>query len=156
LYALGYDLSVAVAVGFIALAGVAAETGVVMIIYLEQAWATRRARAQARGTRRRRRVNCASHRRRALLRLRPKLMTVITIIVGLLPIMWGRERGERHASHRGADGRRNGFGDRADARDHPGAVPARSTEDLVRDKSRTGLNPDSDAAQAQRVADHRH
>ena len=48
LYLLGYDLSIAAAVGFIALAGVAAETGVVMVMYLEHAWADRQARASGR------------------------------------------------------------------------------------------------------------
>jgi Cu(I)/Ag(I) efflux system membrane protein CusA/SilA len=93
LYILGYDLSIAAAVGFIALAGVAAETGVVMVMYLEHAWADRRARAKAEG----RDPTVAELRdaivEGALLRLRPKLMTVITIIVGLLPIMWGQGTG---------------------------------------------------------------
>jgi Cu(I)/Ag(I) efflux system membrane protein CusA/SilA len=93
LYILGYDLSIAAAVGFIALAGVAAETGVVMVMYLEHAWADRRARAKAEG-----RDPTVEELRDAivegaLLRLRPKLMTVITIIVGLLPIMWGQGTG---------------------------------------------------------------
>ena len=93
LYFLDYDLSIAAAVGFIALAGVAAETGVVMVMYLEHAWAERRARAVAESrspTRRELREAIVDG---ALLRLRPKLMTVITIIVGLLPIMWGTGTG---------------------------------------------------------------
>jgi Cu(I)/Ag(I) efflux system membrane protein CusA/SilA len=93
LYLLGYDMSIAAAVGFIALAGVAAETGVVMVMYLEHAWAARRAHAQAAG----REPTFGELREAivegALLRLRPKLMTVITIIVGLLPIMWGSGTG---------------------------------------------------------------
>jgi len=93
LYFLDYDLSIAAAVGFIALAGVAAETGVVMVMYLEHAWADRRAAAAAAG----REPTLAELREAivagALLRLRPKLMTVITIIVGLLPIMWGQGTG---------------------------------------------------------------
>ena len=93
LYLLDYDLSIAAAVGFIALAGVAAETGVVMVMYLEHAWAGRRARAAAE----QRPPTVAELREAivegALLRLRPKLMTVITIIVGLLPIMWGSGTG---------------------------------------------------------------
>jgi Cu(I)/Ag(I) efflux system membrane protein CusA/SilA len=93
LYLLDYDLSIAAAVGFIALAGVAAETGVVMVMYLEHAWAERRARAEAES-----RAPTRTELREAivdgaLLRLRPKLMTVITIIVGLLPIMWGTGTG---------------------------------------------------------------
>jgi Cu(I)/Ag(I) efflux system membrane protein CusA/SilA len=80
-------------VGFIALAGVAAETGVVMVMYLEHAWAARRQRAAAEG-----RAPTQPELREAivegaLLRLRPKLMTVITVIVGLLPIMWGSGTG---------------------------------------------------------------
>ena len=93
LYLLDYDLSIAAAVGFIALAGVAAETGVVMVMYLEHAWAERRARAAAE----QRQPTVVELREAivegALLRLRPKLMTVITIIVGLLPIMWGSGTG---------------------------------------------------------------
>ncbi|HEX9207304.1 MAG TPA: efflux RND transporter permease subunit [Steroidobacteraceae bacterium] len=93
LYLLGYDLSIAAAVGFIALAGVAAETGVVMVMYLEHAWAERRARAQAESRQPTRTELREAIVEGALLRLRPKLMTVITIIVGLLPIMWGSGTG---------------------------------------------------------------
>jgi len=93
LYLLGYDLSIAAAVGFIALAGVAAETGVVMVMYLEHAWADRRARATAEGRDPTRAELRDAIVEGALLRLRPKLMTVITIIVGLLPIMWGQGTG---------------------------------------------------------------
>jgi Cu(I)/Ag(I) efflux system membrane protein CusA/SilA len=93
LYLLGYDLSIAAAVGFIALAGVAAETGVVMVMYLEQAWAERRRSAQSAGREPTREELRAAIVEGALLRLRPKLMTVITIIVGLLPIMWGSGTG---------------------------------------------------------------
>jgi len=93
LYLLGYDLSIAAAVGFIALAGVAAETGVVMVMYLEQAWAERRRAAEAAGRQPTREELRKAIVEGALLRLRPKLMTVITIIVGLLPIMWGSGTG---------------------------------------------------------------
>ena len=93
LYLLDYDLSIAAAVGFIALAGVAAETGVVMIMYLEHAWAGRRARAAAEGRENTRQELHEAIVEGALLRLRPKLMTVITVIVGLLPIMWGSGTG---------------------------------------------------------------
>ena len=93
LFALDYDLSIAAAVGFIALAGVAAETGVVMVMYLEHAWADRRARAAAEGRAPSRTELREAIVEGALLRLRPKLMTVITIIVGLLPIMWGSGTG---------------------------------------------------------------
>jgi Cu(I)/Ag(I) efflux system membrane protein CusA/SilA len=93
LYLLDYDLSIAAAVGFIALAGVAAETGVVMVMYLEHAWAERRVRAAAEDRSPTREELRESIVEGALLRLRPKLMTVITIIVGLLPIMWGSGTG---------------------------------------------------------------
>ena len=93
LYLLDYNLSVAVGVGFIALAGVAAETGVVMLVYLDQALRRRRDIAQVQG----RTVTVAELREAliegALLRLRPKMMTVATIIVGLLPIMYGSGTG---------------------------------------------------------------
>ncbi len=93
LYLLGYHLSIAVAVGFIALAGVAAETGVVMLLYLNHAWQRRTEAARADG----RSLVEADVRESivegALLRLRPKLMTVLTIMVGLLPIMWGSGTG---------------------------------------------------------------
>ena len=93
LYLLGYDLSIAAVVGFIALAGVAAETGVVMVMYLEQSWSARRAQAARSGRAPTREDLRAAIVEGALLRLRPKLMTVITIIVGLLPIMWGSGTG---------------------------------------------------------------
>ena len=93
LYLLDYDLSIAAAVGFIALAGVAAETGVVMVMYLEHAWADRKARAAAESREPTRAELREAIVEGALLRLRPKLMTVITIIVGLLPIMWGSGTG---------------------------------------------------------------
>jgi len=93
LYLLGYNLSIAVAVGFIALAGVAAETGVVMVMYLEQAWQVRRQRAGAEGREPTRTELREAIVEGALLRLRPKLMTVVTIIAGLLPIMWGSGTG---------------------------------------------------------------
>jgi Cu(I)/Ag(I) efflux system membrane protein CusA/SilA len=93
LYLLDYELSIAAAVGFIALAGVAAETGIVMIMYLEHAWARRRAQAAAEGRLPTRTELHDAIVEGALLRLRPKLMTVITVIVGLLPIMWGSGTG---------------------------------------------------------------
>jgi Cu(I)/Ag(I) efflux system membrane protein CusA/SilA len=93
LYLLDYDLSIAAAVGFIALAGVAAETGVVMVMYLEHAWAERQRRAAAEGRPPTRQDLHGAIVEGALLRLRPKLMTVITVIVGLLPIMWGSGTG---------------------------------------------------------------
>jgi Cu(I)/Ag(I) efflux system membrane protein CusA/SilA len=90
---LGYNLSVAVAVGFIALAGVAAETGVVMLIYLDHAWEHARERCRAEG-----RVPGPSDLYGAVMegaveRVRPKMMTVVAIMAGLLPIMWGSGTG---------------------------------------------------------------
>ncbi len=93
LYALDYNLSIATAVGFIALAGVAAETGVVMLLYLNLAWARREAAAAAAGRPLDGKDVHESVIEGALLRLRPKLMTVLTIIVGLLPVMWGTGTG---------------------------------------------------------------
>ncbi|NBS15782.1 MAG: efflux RND transporter permease subunit [Gammaproteobacteria bacterium] len=93
IWALNYNLSVAVAVGFIALAGVAAETGVIMLLYLEQAWKDRQAW-------------CLNHRKAAMQtdlsiaimegaveRVRPKMMTVVAIMAGLLPILWSAGTG---------------------------------------------------------------
>jgi Cu(I)/Ag(I) efflux system membrane protein CusA/SilA len=85
----GYNTSVAVWVGFIALAGVAAETGVVMLLYLDEAWEDRMARGEL--TRESQLV--AAVREGALGRLRPKVMTVATIILGLMPILWGHGTG---------------------------------------------------------------
>jgi Cu(I)/Ag(I) efflux system membrane protein CusA/SilA len=88
-WALGYNWSVAVAIGFIALAGVAAETGVVMLIYLDHAWQSRAADG---------RVPTARDLYDAVMegavdRVRPKVMTVTAIIAGLLPIMWSAGTG---------------------------------------------------------------
>jgi Cu(I)/Ag(I) efflux system membrane protein CusA/SilA len=84
---LGYNLSVAVAVGFIALAGVAAETGVVMLIYLDHAWkdATQRCAAAGRTPTAADLYEAVMH--GAVERVRPKMMTVVAIMAGLLPIM---------------------------------------------------------------------
>ncbi|MDE2564402.1 MAG: efflux RND transporter permease subunit [Burkholderiales bacterium] len=84
LYALGYNLSVAGAVGFIALAGVSAEFGVIMLLYLKQAWQARLDEGR-----------CSPEdlldaiREGAVLRVRPKAMTVAVILAGLLPILLG-------------------------------------------------------------------
>ncbi len=85
LYLLGYDLSVAVGVGFIALAGVAVEIGVVMLVYLNQAIERRELRSKAD-------VEEAVV-EGALLRIRPVIMTVAATIGGLLPIMFGSGTG---------------------------------------------------------------
>ena len=91
IYLLGYEFSVAVWIGFIALSGVAAETGVVMFIYLDLAYK----KWQENG-----RINSISDLTQcvyegAALRLRPKMMTVTAIIAGLLPIMWGHGTGSQ-------------------------------------------------------------
>jgi Cu(I)/Ag(I) efflux system membrane protein CusA/SilA len=90
---LGYNLSVAVAVGFIALAGVAAETGVVMLIYLDHAWADVRERCRAEGRAPGPADLYGAVMEGAVERVRPKMMTVVAIMAGLLPIMWGTGTG---------------------------------------------------------------
>ncbi|MBC2736023.1 MAG: efflux RND transporter permease subunit [Desulfobacteraceae bacterium] len=90
MYLLGYNMSIAVGVGFIALAGVAAETGVVMLIYLDIAYAKFKQKAGPAFNR--------SHLREAIvegavMRVRPKMMTVVSTMVGLLPIMWSQGTG---------------------------------------------------------------
>ncbi len=93
LWLLGYNLSVAVAVGFIALAGVAAETGVVMLIYLEQAWQKIQVRCVDEGRKPMPDDLHAAIMEGAVERVRPKMMTVTAIMAGLLPIMWGTGAG---------------------------------------------------------------
>ena len=83
-YLLGYDFSVAVAVGFIALAGLAAEFGVVMLVYLKNALQERVDRGEAITAS----LVADAVREGALLRLRPKAMTVAVILAGLFPILW--------------------------------------------------------------------
>ena len=90
LWLLGYNFSVAVWVGFIALFGTAVQTGVVMVIYLEEA--VERKRQELGGTLTRAGLRDAVM-EGALLRLRPKVMTVSTVIAGLLPIMWSTRAG---------------------------------------------------------------
>ncbi|WP_447830298.1 efflux RND transporter permease subunit [Aeromonas salmonicida] len=88
LWLLDFNLSVAVGVGFIALAGVAVETGVLMLVYLNHAWDELVASGKP--------DQAGLHRaviQGAALRLRPKMMTVVTIIAGLLPIMWSQGTG---------------------------------------------------------------
>ncbi|WP_267248837.1 efflux RND transporter permease subunit [Yersinia sp. Marseille-Q5920] len=85
LYGLGYNFSVAAAVGFIALAGVAAEFGVIMVLYLNQAVKKHQRPGIAMTVSE---MSAAIH-EGAVLRVRPKAMTVATIMAGLLPIMWG-------------------------------------------------------------------
>jgi Cu(I)/Ag(I) efflux system membrane protein CusA/SilA len=88
MWVLGYDTSVATTIGFIALVGVAAETGIVMLVYLDQAWHTRVAAGRT----------SAVDLDEAIVegaaeRVRPKLMTVATTVIGLLPIMLGTGTG---------------------------------------------------------------
>ncbi len=90
---LGYNLSVAVAVGFIALAGVAAETGVVMLIYLDHAWEEAKTVCAAAGRKPTAADLYAAVMEGAVERVRPKMMTVTAIMAGLLPIMWGTGTG---------------------------------------------------------------
>lgn len=89
IWLLGYNWSVAVAIGFVALAGVAAETGVIMLIYLDHAWQAKRSEG---------RVPSLQDLYDAVMegaveRVRPKLMTVTAIMAGLLPILWGTGAG---------------------------------------------------------------
>jgi Cu(I)/Ag(I) efflux system membrane protein CusA/SilA len=83
LWWLGHDVSIASAVGFIGLAGVAAEFGIVMIVYLKQAWEERVAAGQVSDEALRDAI-----REGAVLRVRPKAMTVATTVIGLAPILW--------------------------------------------------------------------
>jgi Cu(I)/Ag(I) efflux system membrane protein CusA/SilA len=89
LYLMGYHLSVATGVGFIALAGVAAEFGVVMLIYLKHALQDRLRSGQAPSAA----VVLDAIREGAVLRVRPKAMTVAVILAGLVPIVWGSGTG---------------------------------------------------------------
>ena len=93
MWLLDYNLSVAVAIGFIALAGVAAETGVVMLIYLDHAWSAIRAQCQSSGRAPGLGDLYAAVMEGAVERVRPKMMTVVAIMAGLLPIMWGSGTG---------------------------------------------------------------
>ena len=88
LYLLSYNLSIAGAVGFIALAGVSAEFGVIMLLYLRQSWdeRTKQGKTSAEDL-------LEAIREGAVLRVRPKAMTVAVILAGLLPIMWGTGTG---------------------------------------------------------------
>ena len=88
LWLLGYNLSVAGGVGFIALAGVSAEFGVIMLLYLKQAWEERIAQGKTSTA-----DLLDAIRTGAVLRVRPKAMTVAVILAGLFPIMWGSGTG---------------------------------------------------------------
>jgi Cu(I)/Ag(I) efflux system membrane protein CusA/SilA len=92
MYLLDYNMSVAVGVGFIALAGVAAETGVVMLIYLDISY--RRFKEKFGDRFNRDHLNEAIE-EGAALRVRPKMMTVVAIMAGLAPIMWSHGSGSQ-------------------------------------------------------------
>jgi len=89
MWALHYNLSVAVAIGFIALAGVAAETGVIMLVYLDHAWNARWAGGRVPS----REELAQAVMDGAVLRVRPLVMTVTAVIGGLLPILWSEGTG---------------------------------------------------------------
>jgi Cu(I)/Ag(I) efflux system membrane protein CusA/SilA len=92
MYLLDYNMSVAVGVGFIALGGVAAETGVIMLIYLDHAYeAIRREKGARMGPKDLYEAIMIG----AVERVRPKMMTVTAIMAGLLPIMWGHGAGSQ-------------------------------------------------------------
>ncbi|MTZ14904.1 CusA/CzcA family heavy metal efflux RND transporter [Pseudomonas sp. JL972] len=88
LYLMGYNLSVATGVGFIALAGVAAEFGVIMLLYLKHAWSDRQQAGRHDEA-----ALCEAIREGAVQRVRPKAMTVAVIVAGLLPILLGAGTG---------------------------------------------------------------
>ena len=93
MYVLGYNMSVAAAVGFIALGGVAAEIGVILLIYIDQALQTITAKRETAGERVSTGDVYDAVIQGALLRVRPIMMTVFAITAGLLPIMWGSGTG---------------------------------------------------------------
>jgi copper/silver efflux system protein len=93
MYWMGFNMSVAAAVGFIALAGVAAETGVVMLIYLDSALRAATNHCYAEGRSVGRRDLYAAIIEGAVERVRPKMMTVVAIMAGLLPILWSHGTG---------------------------------------------------------------
>ena len=89
IYLLGYNMSVAVGVGFIALAGLATETGIVMLVYLDEVFKRKKKENQ---------MNTGSDLHAAIVegavdRVRPKIMTVATTLIGLLPVMYGSDAG---------------------------------------------------------------
>lgn len=94
IYILGYNLSVAVWVGFIALYGIAVETGVVMVVYLHEEL-DKKIRAHQRGERSEITIKDIYEAtvEGAVLRLRPKIMTVATSMAGLIPVMWSTGAG---------------------------------------------------------------
>ena len=118
LFLLGHHISVASAVGFIALAGVSAEFGVIMLLYLKHARDARLAGAKLH-------LGGAEDaiREGAVLRVRPKAMTVAVIVAGLLPIMSARYRLGDHAANRSTDGGRHDYRAAAVHVRSPGRIP---------------------------------
>lgn len=90
---LGYNFSIAVGVGFIALAGVAVEIGVIMLVYLNQAWNFKKQDHENAHTPLQHKDLLDAIREGAGLRVRPVMMTVLTVIIGLIPIMYGQGTG---------------------------------------------------------------
>ncbi|AXT74278.1 efflux RND transporter permease subunit [Vibrio sp. dhg] len=95
MYALNYNMSIAVGVGFIALSGVAVEIGVIMLVYLNQAWHFTKLKAQDKKVPLLPDDLNNAIREGAGLRVRPVMMTVITVIIGLIPIMYGEGAGSQ-------------------------------------------------------------
>ncbi|UXI03655.1 efflux RND transporter permease subunit [Photobacterium sp. TY1-4] len=93
MHGLGYNFSIAVGVGFIALAGVAVEIGVIMLVYLNQAWTAHKAERERHGQPLEKQDLIHAIREGAGLRVRPVMMTVSTVIIGLIPIMYGSGTG---------------------------------------------------------------
>jgi len=93
MWILHYNLSVAVAIGFIALAGVAAQTAVVLLIYLDQAWNQSVTSKRQTGSASTPKDLDAAVEFGAVERLRPKMMTVAAITLSLVPILWSQETG---------------------------------------------------------------
>lgn len=93
MYLLNFNFSIAVGVGFIALSGVAVEIGVIMLVYLNQAWDQKQIDADERKTSLDNKDLMSAIKEGAGLRVRPVLMTVLTVIIGLIPIMYGSGTG---------------------------------------------------------------
>jgi copper/silver efflux system protein len=93
MWILHYNLSVAVAIGFIALAGVAAQTAVVLLIYLDQAWNSAVASKRQVGSTPTRKELDTAVEFGSVERLRPKMMTVAAITLSLVPILWSQQTG---------------------------------------------------------------
>ena len=93
MHVLNYNFSIAVGVGFIALAGVAVEIGVIMLVYLNQAWHYKKLDAEQNQQALQSEDLTDAIREGAGLRVRPVMMTVLTVIIGLIPIMYGEGTG---------------------------------------------------------------